>query len=88
MNLLARPGLFLGVLLVSVGLLRKPSWKTTGPVLLIISISSFALLIFTITILLPRGLGGIGQRLIFILLYGWAWTVARRILKLTKVEKL
>jgi hypothetical protein len=79
-NLISRPGLFLGVLLVSTGLGRLSGWKIVAPKLLALSIAAFVLLVFTIVYLLPSGLGGLGQRLVFLLLYVWVWLVASRLL--------
>jgi hypothetical protein len=82
-NLLARPGLFMGVLLISLGLLGKPGWKAQARILLTLSITVSILLVMTIKILLPIELGGIGQRLIFLLLYVWIWLTATHTIKLT-----
>jgi hypothetical protein len=79
-NLLARPGLFLGVLLVSVGLKDLANWNPLRLKLLVLSIAAIVLLVFTIGYLLPAGLGGLGQRLVFLLLYIWVWLVAGRLL--------
>lgn len=81
-NLLARPGLFLGVLLISFGLLGKPNWEIQGRILLTLSITVSIFLIITIKILLPMELGGIGQRFIFLLLYAWIWLTATYTIKL------
>jgi hypothetical protein len=81
-NLLARPGLFLGVILVSIGLLRQDGWKLLAPKLLSLSIAAFVLLAITIIVLIPRDLGVIGQRLIFLTLYVWAALIALRTLKI------
>lgn len=83
-NLLARPGLFLGVLLISLGLLGKSGWEIQSRILLTLSITASILLVITIKVFLPRGLGGIGQRLIFLLLYIWIWLAATRTIKLTE----
>jgi len=82
-NLLARPGLFLGVLLISLGLLGKPGWKVQARILLTLSITVSIFLVITIKTLLPMELGGIGQRLIFLLLYVWIWLTATHTIKLT-----
>lgn len=79
-NLLARPGLFLGVVLVSVGLRGASGWGDLWPVLLVLSLATAAMLPITIGLLLERGLGGVGQRVIFALLYAWVVVVATRVL--------
>lgn len=79
-NLVARPGLFLGILLVSIGLGRSPRWEATARALVILALSAAILLVITIALLLERGLGGLGQRALFLLLYAWVLLVARRIL--------
>lgn len=66
-NLVTRPGPFLGVLLVSVGLLRVPGWRPAAWIL-------------TIGYLLERDLGGIGQRAVFAALYVCVLILAFRIL--------
>jgi hypothetical protein len=81
-NILARPGLFMGVVLVSAGLSGKTGWKSIARILLVMSIVAFILLIVTITVLLPRQLGGIGQRLVFLLLYLWVLLISYKILKI------
>ena len=77
-NLLARPGLFLGVLLVSVGVRRAPGWEAVGGILLWLSATAIVLLVATIGYMLEAGFGGVGQRAIFLILYAWVWTAARR----------
>lgn len=79
MNLLARPGLFLAVVLVSWGLRRSEDWKDLAPTLLVLSSVVVVLLVVTIAILLERGLGGLGQRALFVCLYLWVILVARRL---------
>ena len=46
-----------------------------------ISLGACALLLVTIALLLESGLGGAGQRTLFVLLYGWVLLVAGRIRK-------
>ncbi len=79
MNLVARPGLFLGAVLVSWGLRTAKGWKDLAPTLLGLSLVVVVLLVVTIALLLDRGLGGLGQRALFVALYLWAGLVARRI---------
>lgn len=83
-NLLARPGLFLGAVLVSWGLRRTPGWEDLAIKLIGIALGAAALLGATIAVLLQYGLGGLGQRAIFILLYLWVWLVGSRIIRNTK----
>jgi len=79
-NLVARPGLFLAVVLVSVGLRGASAWQDLWPTLLALSLANVALLVISIVALLERGWGGIGQRIIFGVLYVWVVAVALRIL--------
>lgn len=83
-NLLARPGLFLGAVLVSWGLRRTPGWEDLAIKLIGMALGAAALLGATIAVLLQYGLGGLGQRAIFILLYLWVWLVGGRITRNTK----
>ena len=80
-NLISRPGLFLGVVLVSFGLRRAPGWQDIGARLLGLAVLASTLLVLSVAVLLESGLGGLGQRAIFLLLYVWAWLVARRTLR-------
>ncbi|MCB0664560.1 MAG: DUF998 domain-containing protein [Saprospiraceae bacterium] len=86
-NLLARPGLFIGILLISKGLSKKAEWRTVASTLLFLSIFALILLGLTIGILIPKDLGGIGQRLVFLLLYIWIWLVASHLLHLPSAKK-
>lgn len=79
-GIVARPGLFLGIVLVSIGLRSANGWGDLWPVLLALSLVAAAMLPITIAVMLERGLGGVGQRLIFVLVYAWAVLVALRIL--------
>jgi hypothetical protein len=79
-NLVARPGLFLGIILVSIGLRGAKGWGDLWPILLALSLIAAAMLPITIAIMLERGLGGVGQRLIFVLVYAWSTLVAYRVL--------
>lgn len=83
-NLLARPGLFVGVLLVSWGLRRAPGWERLANWLLGMAFGAVALLGATIIVLLPSGVGGIGQRAVFVILYLWVWLIGRRIARSPK----
>jgi hypothetical protein len=65
-NIVARPGLFLGIILVSIGLRGASGWGDIWPVLLALSLVAAAMLPITIAVMLERGLGGVGQRLIFV----------------------
>lgn len=76
-NIVARPGLFLGVILVSLGLRRAQGWEGLGMLLVVLALFSALLLIVTIWVLLGAGLGGVGQRIAFVTLYTWTWLVAR-----------
>ena len=78
-NLFARPGLFVGAVAVSLGAAKTPGWGSQAWPLVGLSISALVLLVFTVAVLLERGLGGVGQRLIFILLYSWAVLVSRHL---------
>ena len=78
-NLVARPGLFLGIVLVSIGLRRAPGWDDLRGTLLSLSLTKAAFLPFTIAVLLDRGWGGVGQRAIFGLVYAWVALVASRL---------
>ncbi len=86
-NLFARPGLFLGILLISLGLSGKPGWDIHARILLTLSIIVSILLVITIKILLPMELGGIGQRLIFLLIYVWIWLITTHIIKLADSKR-
>lgn len=80
-NLLARPGLFAGAVLVSWGLRRAPRWEDLAVRLLGMALAATALLGATIVVLLDAGFGGLGQRALFVVLYLWVWLVARRIIR-------
>jgi len=86
-NLAARPGLFLGVLLVSLGVRKAPGWTDLGPVLIGLAVLGVLVLLGTVGWLLPLGLGGVGQRVAFLLLYGWALLTARRIGRGPRAER-
>ena len=49
-----------------------------------IAIAAAVLLAITVTILLHGGLGGLGQRAIFLLLYAWVWLVGHRIQRMVE----
>lgn len=78
-NLVARPGLFLGIVLVSIGLRARPGWRGLGNLLLGLALASALLLVATLAVLLERGWGGLGQRVIFLLLYAWTLALAARL---------
>ncbi len=75
-NLFARPGLFIGIVLVSVGLHKTRGWEAQAKILVGLSVTALALLLLSVMVLLEVGLAGVGQRLIFALLYGWATITA------------
>ena len=79
-NLAARPGLFLAIVLVSAGLRRIPEWRDLSTLLLSLSIVAAALLPLTVAVLLDRGFGGVGQRAIFGLVYAWVLIVSVRLI--------
>ncbi len=76
-NILTRPGLFLGILLTSLGLRSEPRWREVGLVLVLISTACIIVLLATVGLLLEAGLGGYGQRLIFVLVYLWVFLLTR-----------
>jgi hypothetical protein len=80
-NLFARPGLFLAVILVSLGLRDASGWADLWPRLLALSSVAAAMLPVTIGVLLEQGYAGLGQRAIFALLYVWVVVVAIRLAK-------
>ena len=80
-NLLARPGLFLAIVLVSVGVRSAPSWRRSGNALLGLAVGSVLGLVLTVTVLLGAGYGGISQRALFLALYTWVWLAARPVWK-------
>ena len=80
-NLLARPGLFLAVLLASFALRRVPEWGDIGTYLVGLAVVCIVLLIATVGFLLNAGFGGLGQRALFVLLYFWAGIVAARVIR-------
>lgn len=49
----------------------------------LLAAAAVLLLVLTIAVLLEAGLGGLGQRLIFVLLYVWVLILAGRLLHLT-----
>ena len=79
-NLVARPGLFLALVLVSAGLRGIPEWRDLSVLLLALSVVTAALLPFTVAVLLDRGFGGVGQRAIFALVYVWVIVVSTRLI--------
>jgi hypothetical protein len=82
-NLLARPGLFVAVCLVSLGLRAAPEWRAHGDVLLGLAAGALGGLILTVVVLLPAGYGGVGQRLLFLALYAWVWLASRSLRRQT-----
>jgi hypothetical protein len=80
-NLFARPGLFLAVILVSLGLRGASGWADLWPSLLALSLVAAATLPITIGVMLEQGYAGVGQRAIFALLYVWVVVVAMRLAK-------
>ena len=80
-NLLARPGLFVAIVLVSLGLRPAPSWRRSRDALLGLAIGCALGLVLTVTVLLAAGYGGIGQRVLFLALYVWVWLAARPVWK-------
>lgn len=82
-NLAARPGLFLGILLVSLGVRREAGWEAVGGRLTGLAVGAIVSLIATIGFLLEAGLGGAGQRVLFVILYAWVWIAARRVIALS-----
>ncbi|MEJ2205000.1 MAG: DUF998 domain-containing protein [Gemmatimonadota bacterium] len=78
---LVRPGLFLGLVLLSVGLRNAPPWKDLAPKLVTLSLIAVLLLILTLGPLFRSGYGGAGQRTLFILLYGWVVLFGIRLVK-------
>lgn len=78
---IGRPALFVGVLLISVGARRIPGWEDTAGILVLIAVLGLLGLVLTLGLLLEAGTGGVGQRVIFVLLYAWAVLVALRILR-------
>jgi len=87
-NIVARPGLFLGIILVSIGLRGATGWGDLWPMLLVLSLVAAAMLPITIGVLLERGFGGVGQRAIFACVYGWAVLVSTRILSIGRQSEL
>lgn len=75
---LTRPGLFLGVVLVSVGLRNAAPFRDLAPKLVTLSLIAVLLLLLTLGPLLRSGYGGLGQRTLFVLLYGWVVLVGIR----------
>jgi hypothetical protein len=71
LNIFARPGLFVGLLLVSVGIRSTTSLKPLSLKLTLLSCVSFLLTIVTVSVLLKAGGAGVGQRIVFILIYIW-----------------
>lgn len=74
---LARPGLFLGIPLVSIALGRVPEWKGSSRVLVVLALSAFILMLVSVGVLLEAGFAGLGQRIAFLLVYAWVGLVAR-----------
>jgi hypothetical protein len=83
-NMVARPGLFLGVLLASVGARRVTGWEAVGGKLVGLATAAIVVLVATIGFLLEMGLGGGGQRILFLILYLWVWTAARQAIEVSK----
>jgi hypothetical protein len=82
-NLVARPGLFVGVLLISIGLRGAAGWDQMARTLIVVAGTATVLLVLTVGLLLAAGLGGVGQRALFLLLYFWVWVVARQTISLS-----
>lgn len=83
-NLVARPGLFLAVLLVSLGVRRVAGWEAVAARLVGLATAAIVLLVATIGFLLQAGFGGAGQRVLFLVLYAWVWTAARNAIDVSK----
>jgi Protein of unknown function (DUF998) len=84
MTRFARPGLFVGVVLVSLGVRRLPGWEDIAPKLTAVAAAALVVFVATIALLLNAGLGGIGQRLLFLLIYAWVLLFAGRLVSLTR----
>jgi Protein of unknown function (DUF998) len=81
-SVVSRPGLFLGLLLVPAGLRVVPGWSDLWPVLLTLAVICALVLVLTLTVLLERGLAGVGQRIIFGLIYAYVLVACFRLIKL------
>lgn len=79
LNLVARPGLFVGLLLVSLALLVRPGWERVGRLLTGLATLGLSLLVVTVGYLLERDLGGVGQRALFVVVYVWVVLLGREI---------
>jgi hypothetical protein len=77
LDLVARPGLFVGVLLVSVALLVRSDWSRVGRLLTALATLGLSLLVVTVGYLIERDLGGVGQRALFVILYVWVVLLGR-----------
>ncbi len=86
-NLMARPGLFLAVLLVSLGVRRVAGWEVVAGRLVGLAMAAIVLLVATIGLLLEAGFGGLGQRILFLVLYAWVWTAARNAIDVSNRSK-
>lgn len=73
---LTRPGLFVGILLVSIALARLPEWEGASWSLVILAVVAFAVMMLSVRFLLDAGLAGVGQRVVFLLVYAWVLLVA------------
>lgn len=75
-----RMALFLSLLMLSVAVRKARRWGGAGDLLLLLSSLCLAMLLVTMVVLLPRGLAGIPQRAIFLMLYAWVGTATLRVI--------
>ena len=85
-NVLPRPGLFAGILLVSLAVRGSPGWGPTASVLTVLAVISLLLLILTIAVLLEAGYAGLGQRALFVCVYAWVGIVSVRLMSVRPGE--
>ena len=74
------PPLSLGAVFVSLTLGRAPQWGALRLPLLILALTTCAMLVAWLTVFSAHGLSGLGQRLYFAVLFGWMTVVALRIM--------
>ena len=83
--LMTFPWLSLGAVFLSLAPGSVPQWGALRLPLLILALTICAMLLAWLTVFSARGLGGLGQRLYFAVLFAWMTVVALRIMKHSSV---
>jgi hypothetical protein len=79
MSRFARPGLFVGIVLISLGVRRVPGWENLSGSLIGLAVAAMTVYVVTIVIMLNVGWAGLGQRVLFLVVYAWVLLVSGRL---------